>query len=563
MKFNSLGEATYGTYGVGGVSVDGAVPAGLAALEIGSPAWQSDTQLIYQDCTTGVCKVNRLTYPAETIDTLSATGSNTLCGGGGVWAKWLGGTTTTSYGGSYTNSTLLTVSPEGHTVIVTNRSAGVGLAVYDETGVEIYSDPNLMIVRDNGVRLRDNILAYQTAARWNLIDIAESSSLGWFPRPGVVLIIPVTIDGLTYVIEQTNNEEGLTLRPSNRDRGWQLNATPFAFNPDGVLLSDGTVRVGSCTTPGEGTTTLQVYDITINNTGTLTMSIGTVSGGGIVYGADTTVNFQGYTVGPFISGLGQRDLAPNVAVPFEETIVGRDGKTTKPWVRFFTDITKAVSTVGAAVQKIPNPSEQTASFDQVSSDGQPSIVAEEAGATLAINSADASVTVTLNPGSNTVDLSVVGGGAWLIAPTVTLTNAQIKALPTVGQIIVPAAGAGMRIADYSADVQFNFADGAYTNIHLDAYCAMDGGNYLGNDSGIPLTFLSDIFGAAADRSLLFQPYTYSEPVNQWGNLPNLQGTLSNVAIGFTFGNGGAGNLTGGHANNTIVFNVVYRVVAVS
>jgi hypothetical protein len=159
------------------------------------------------------------------------------------------------------------------------------------------------------------------------------------------------------------------------------------------------------------------------------------------------------------------------------------------------------------------------------------------------------------------------GGNVIKGSVVTLTNAQIKALPTTPITLVAAQGANTRVVPVLLDCQSDFSAAAYTNISADAYAWVkwSGGsaasNYLANDSTIPLTLLDDFFGTATTQVLLLQPYTYAEPVNQWGNLANIYTWSVNEGLQLTMSNAAAGALTGGNAANTLRVTPYYVVVA--
>ncbi len=158
-----------------------------------------------------------------------------------------------------------------------------------------------------------------------------------------------------------------------------------------------------------------------------------------------------------------------------------------------------------------------------------------------------------------------GGSVWQAGTPVTLNDAAIKALPTADQVIIPAPAAGFRISEFVIDVQIDLV-AAYTGL-TDAYLFCDGGglfsNFLGNDSTIPLTDLSFVFGGTGTFRWTFRPFTGVEPVNSWGNLVS---PLSNdgdaSALSLTV-DGAAGNFGGGNAGNTMTLTPYWIETAVS
>lgn len=419
MKFNSNGQACYGT---SSVSVDGAVPAPLVGLNVGKPAWRSATRLIYQDCT-AACELDQLQYPGLTISTLAASGANTICGGNNVWAKQLGSTVTTSYGGTYTNAALLDVSPTGQVVIVSDSAASAGLSVYNSGGTLIYSDTDVVIVNLR-VRLRHDLLAYQTSSGWHLLDIAASPARNatWVPRANVSLIVPVQFGGTTYLLEQMATDQSLTMRPMNRGRGWVIDSSPLNFVPDAVALASS-VYLGSTTDSAQSTTSLRIFDCVPLVTGSLTRTIGTVVGGAIVFGGTETLTFTDFPTQPPVTPTGQRSLASTLAPPFDNDVVRFTGnnrnRLTPEYVKFLSDLTRQISTVGTTVEDIPDPSTIDSGFSELRVSGQDTIIPSAAQPYLELDSPDASVTITTDPNTNKVSLIASGGGITQLTGDVT------------------------------------------------------------------------------------------------------------------------------------------------
>lgn len=180
----------------------------------------------------------------------------------------------------------------------------------------------------------------------------------------------------------------------------------------------------------------------------------------------------------------------------------------------------------------------------------------------------------------TVDLATPGQVSWALTAaarivrrtTTTLTNAQILALPTTERTIIAAQGAGTRAVLLRADCVLNAAAGAYTNISADAYFfaityAPAGGwvdsNYLANDSTLPITYFSTVFGAAKLSQFSLDSYCWAEPVNGWGNIPVSHdwtgGAPTNQPWVLQISNAALGNLTGGNAANTLVVNAYWAL----
>lgn len=157
----------------------------------------------------------------------------------------------------------------------------------------------------------------------------------------------------------------------------------------------------------------------------------------------------------------------------------------------------------------------------------------------------------------------------VISVTLTLTNDQIKALPTAGLVISEALGLQTRHKYLAASLHVSAANGAYTNIDADAYLVIATPGevtklsaYLPNDSSASpgLEMLTEAFGAT-DVMVDLPPY--SAPVDAvyaaaWGTVaPTQQTPVANASMVLIFNNNGAGALTGGHSTNSARLTVYY------
>lgn len=159
-----------------------------------------------------------------------------------------------------------------------------------------------------------------------------------------------------------------------------------------------------------------------------------------------------------------------------------------------------------------------------------------------------------------------GGGGGLLAATVTLTNAQVLALPTTPVTLVAAQGAGRLIVgadslSFPAIFSINGPGTAYTNVDAAATWDLvnDGFNnsggwanhYKAHDLlvyGVPgVGPVVDVANPTAESSGI------SETVNE---------NAANQRVYLAATNGVLGNFTGGDASNTLTVTFLYVVVSV-
>lgn len=149
-------------------------------------------------------------------------------------------------------------------------------------------------------------------------------------------------------------------------------------------------------------------------------------------------------------------------------------------------------------------------------------------------------------------------GATLYRASVTLTNAQILALPTTAVTVVPAPASGYEILLVKGLWRSAFTAGAYTNVDADsfAFYQWSDGNlmsqYLANDATDSITGMDDFFGTAVDLVAQFAPWEHSTtPADGWGTLPQIEIWEAGFGVQIKADNNGAGNFTGGNAANTL------------
>lgn len=167
--------------------------------------------------------------------------------------------------------------------------------------------------------------------------------------------------------------------------------------------------------------------------------------------------------------------------------------------------------------------------------------------------------------------------------SVTLTNAQIKALPTTPIDIVPAPGAGKIIWPKNTLLLFNYT-APYTNIN--GVSALYGGmaglfnsTVVQNDSSLTavsgrgfydastgITLLSEFLAPGFDTAIMLNyPTSDSRGASNWdGPLTYIFGTGSavNQPLQLILNNSGSGDLTGGNAANTLMVVTEYTEITI-
>lgn len=177
--------------------------------------------------------------------------------------------------------------------------------------------------------------------------------------------------------------------------------------------------------------------------------------------------------------------------------------------------------------------------------------------------------------SNGAGVAPTFSGVVLARSIVTLSDAQIKALPTTGIQVVAAQGSGFRAKVLSVSVYLNTAAGAYTNVDATysaiALSASGFGltNGIVNDSAAApaLSQMSNFLGvAAAQTADLGVPAVYAtdDPGSlEWvlsgdsANGATATSSFDNVAVLIGADNNGSGDFTGGNAANTMKVVVYY------
>lgn len=163
-----------------------------------------------------------------------------------------------------------------------------------------------------------------------------------------------------------------------------------------------------------------------------------------------------------------------------------------------------------------------------------------------------------------------GGGSEMIhQATISLTDAQIKALPTTPVEAVPAPGAGKMLIPLSVVVHVDGVGGAYDNIDLaDGYIALAWNGavdavYLALTDGT-LGQVFNLLGAATNCLVIVPPNSeYSSVYLSTGGPHNTRLISEVVNQGLDiYAFNSLGNFTGGDAANSMKVTVLYTIIDV-
>lgn len=151
--------------------------------------------------------------------------------------------------------------------------------------------------------------------------------------------------------------------------------------------------------------------------------------------------------------------------------------------------------------------------------------------------------------------------------TTTLTDAQIKALPTTGITIVAAPGAGFFLSPLFVLLTCDAMAGAYTNINAGCSirCRVGATVLVTQIAEAGVAFVTALIATPATVNLGFLgQYNLAAAGANQTNLGRVttRAALENVALDISASNGGSGNFTGGNAANTLKVTPYYYVVPI-
>lgn len=385
--------------------------------------WLNATTVIFQGSTT-VSVLKTYDINTTTVTVVDGSGGNLVGGGADVWAAWLAGvgvrTSVVGFGpfpngssGDISQNPTL-VSELGQ-VLFMDWPVGT-LKAYEADGTLQWSTP--VSPTNMALQIRQNIVAYQIASGWQLVDVTTGRVLPqWQSRLHVILTIPFTMGATVGVLEYSNGQ--LTIRKANQLTGLIIPTVGTEFNVDIQGVDSTHVRVAWSLTSGEARTDLVILDI---DTATGTTQRGTVVGTSVVFAAGPTL--EGATFDGVNAGAG--------VLPLQGTkVLNSAGEMTKPWRDALQKLSGSIQSAQTDINNLPvtAPPDSFGTVNNVS--------ASQPNDTVTLTSVDGSVTITSDQGLKTVDLSVVTAGSQWI-PLVTGAEPPVLVGDGSGHLVLVA-----------------------------------------------------------------------------------------------------------------------------
>lgn len=237
---------------------------------------------------------------------------------------------------------------------------------------------------------------------WHLIDVVNGRAFTneqFITRSGITNLVPFTLGTATAVLEYEAATDLWSVRLASALTGLSIDLSTNAFRTDIIGTGAAAARMAWSTGEGELRTELVILDI---NTATGTTSMGVVSGTSMSFSTGPTLP------GTTFSGTGANT---NTLPTQSQKVLLPNGEMTKVWRDALQRLSGAVQAVTTTVNNLPAPV-SAPSFGIIGT-----VVAPSPSAVLAVTSSDASVTITPNQGTQTLDLVVASAPlSWGYAP---------------------------------------------------------------------------------------------------------------------------------------------------
>jgi hypothetical protein len=177
-----------------------------------------------------------------------------------------------------------------------------------------------------------------------------------------------------------------------------------------------------------------------------------------------------------------------------------------------------------------------------------------------------------------------GGSSAVLAVSTTLTDAQIKALPTTAVEVIPSPGAGFAIDVLRVEfvARITVAGREYTNIAPGGgsggpnitlrFSTADGdiGPFLFDGTYFGVDLVSELLGSYSDTGIggntVFAGPWHDVGDPDMGTQAAFEASGDNIndhGVELSMANPGLGDLTGGHASNTLIVRSLYSIVPLS
>ena len=323
-KLNSQGEICTGVAG-GTVTANGTVYASPG----GATIWLTDDVIAYQcyrpeyeALVTGGWLLEQTNVRTGARSVLQARGANSLVGGGGKWAAWLGGYGVFGSLGTLSAAGVVAGARDGTLAWVEDYQSGAGLILTAADGRKTTVAPpevcySAFITGPNAaIWLRNGAFCALNGA------LPDQIGAAWDPQAVQV--------GGDWWISYWCDEYGRVLHPYDSFEGFIIEATPHAFWTDTVALAGGVVRCVYSWDQSDTLASLRTKDFAVASDTRTTFTRSTTwtpppASERTFTGNSTGGNGNGYPP----------ERAPIASIP--------TGRVTREWLAWFQNVSGATS----------------------------------------------------------------------------------------------------------------------------------------------------------------------------------------------------------------------------